>query len=798
MAEHQVLHEQAVQHHALLNLRRLLRSRYALSGVDGYGFLSCGDQATLWRWPPSLDVGQAAESVLRLECDAPLPAQPLLLLLPLPWALGNAAAERSHCWPPVRVQAGRIESLTVLSVSPPAQPNPSGLARLWHDYVSSSGVSSASVLVSPAPSAAVRLLQLERRLRRLVAPDCWQGVVSLPRPWPLEQWLSDPDLDPQELGASLVALLHLLPDGESQAFAAALAELLLVGLDRPDPTGAQRCCRLLESLVGGINSRDPQLVAIGQRLRAAGVDHALALDDPAERGLILMRLLPSPAADRQERALQALADSFDGLVVAAEEAQARGDRQARRCCQLALQTTLRTGQRNLVLLRQLVLRLAPHTCYRIPSLLPPSCCVIWLKALLLLDSGQVSGLDASRRSALMALFERCLPRVWWQEDLLVRLLHDLRRFDLELGWLGAAGCLLPSLMVLHERAWIPALASDGESLLRTQLTLLLRLSPRADQRDGLLRTAAGVGKAPLLRLLDRQDEQAIVQAAAAGLHDRTLLLLRLLAERRGVPGLLPESLPGDGVAASFAATLQAWAELGLPTAAVRLPVTVLITTHEPRLDLLRQSLESLALQSAAPEEVLLIDDGSSLVMAEALRRLCDDLIASHALPLRLHRETRNLGQYRCRNLGLQLMRTEVLAIQDDDDLSHPLRLARQWESLGQGAVAVYAGHLRLAEATGWPQPDGPAGSFIGDGITTLMVRRRTAVSLGGFYPVRSRGDVEFRERLRHRYGETSLRQLEAPLYLMRGSAGTVSSSFEYGCSLALSQWRSLIDRKLLV
>jgi hypothetical protein len=79
-----------------------------------------------------------------------------------------------------------------------------------------------------------------------------------------------------------------------------------------------------------------------------------------------------------------------------------------------------------------------------------------------------------------------------------------------------------------------------------------------------------------------------------------------------------------------------------------------------------------------------------------------------------------------------------------------------------------------------------------------MLRRDTALALGGFYPVRSRGDVEFRERLLRRFGAASLVQLEAPLYLMRGSAGTVSSGFEYGCSLGLQQWRELIDRRWLV
>ena len=143
------------------------------------------------------------------------------------------------------------------------------------------------------------------------------------------------------------------------------------------------------------------------------------------------------------------------------------------------------------------------------------------------------------------------------------------------------------------------------------------------------------------------------------------------------------------------------------------------------------------------------------------------------------------------------MTGEVLAIHDDDDLSHPLRLERQWQVLQQGAAAVYARHVRLDEATGIPQADGDQGGFFGDGITTLMVRRQTALQLGGFYPVRSRGDVDFRRRLEQRYGVARVVRLAAPLYLMRGSVKTVSSAFEYSCSLRLPSWRRLMRQGVL-
>ena len=78
-----------------------------------------------------------------------------------------------------------------------------------------------------------------------------------------------------------------------------------------------------------------------------------------------------------------------------------------------------------------------------------------------------------------------------------------------------------------------------------------------------------------------------------------------------------------------------------------------------------------------------------------------------------------------------------------------------------------------------------------------MLRRSTALELGGFYHVRSRGDVEFRGRLERRYGEARVLRLPAPLYLMRGAVTTVSSAYEYGCSLGLPTWRRLMRQGVL-
>jgi hypothetical protein len=64
--------------------------------------------------------------------------------------------------------------------------------------------------------------------------------------------------------------------------------------------------------------------------------------------------------------------------------------------------------------------------------------------------------------------------------------------------------------------------------------------------------------------------------------------------------------------------------------------------------------------------------------------------------------------------------------------------------------------------------------------------------------VRSRGDVEFRGRLERSCGAAAVQRLPQPLYLMRGAATTISSRFEYGCSVSLPGWRALMGREVLV
>ncbi len=671
---------------------------------------------------------------------------------------------------------------------------------------------------------ALALLQSERRLLRQIDPRSWPTPPWRP-PLDAAGWLrADIPLGP-EPADQLAALVHLLPQDEQVAFTAALAsdlEALLgqaaPGAAAPDPaSGLDWAWDLAETLVGALNSRDPELSAIARQLRGQMLERALQLPEPVQRTARLIRCIDSEACSSEtcssegNSAVAVLAAAIDSVAQEIDLASSRGDGKQRRLLQRQLAEALRGAGSNLQLLRELVLQLSLESCSQLPQRQPPSACLLLLKGLLLLDSTAVTPLPLERQQALVQLFERLLPRVWWQADLLEALLRDLRRFRLDVSWLSShGGAVLAGTMRLHRYLVPPTAAAgqpgadateQGQALLRLQLLALMRLTSGVKDRTNLLRRLQEISAGDTSRCWLAGAEEPILAAACSGLGTYTTSLLRLYAEACGVPELVPLLPPGEGVAQAFDRMLEHWRRHGPQPGSAALGaarIAVVITTFRPDLGRLRQALESLRLQTLPAAEVLVVDDGSPAAEGEALEQLLDLFRYGHGLPVILLRQERNQGQYACRNLALGACTSEVLAIQDDDDLSHPLRLERQWLALRQGALACYAQHVRFEELSGQPQPDGDGFRAIGDGITSLMVRRDTAVALGGFYPVRSRGDVEFRSRLQRQFGEGAIARLNQPLYLMRGGAGTISSGFEYGCSLQMATWRRLIRREHLV
>jgi len=800
---------------ARLNLRGLVQRSHAIAGIDRYLFVGGVDQLVLLRQPGSLlrqPLCAAPACVVDLQPppreDAPC------VLLPLAWSRG--LLQRAEV-PDASLWQQHAESLLLwawLAEQPQAAPGEgaSELHRRLHHY--------QQQLADLAPAdwaGTLALLRQEQLLRRQIHPACW---LSSPRPaLDPRQWVeaflaghgeADPT-DPascESFADQLMAILQLLPAAEQEPYGETLGACILQGLASDGPAdNVLPWLRLAEGLVGGFNSRRARLQQLERNCRSEAITAALRLEDPGDRGLALMRLLQEDLVAEHPGWLAALAACVDALVLRIGAAAGDQAKAEKRRAQQQLEQLIKAGASHLLLWRRLVQQLDADTCYRLPTVQPPSACLVVFKGLLLVTSADLRDASRATRMALVALFERLLPRLWWQQPLLVQLLRDLRRFPLELTWLERESALLDPLLTLEARglgpSWAALAPEPDPPLLLVQLLVLQRLLSQEEHRAGLAQRLAALAPSPIQRLLGGGSELPLLEAATAGLSERCVSLLRLQAQQWGVEELLPLLPAPLEVSVAFRRTLEHWRQhfgsgVAAGVGAASLPITVVITTYSPDLERLRLALESLALQTGRPQEILVVDDGTPEPLASELRQLLTLLCHALQLPIRLLRQEHNQGQYACRNLAIAASRGEAIAIQDDDDLSHPQRLQCQWQAMQQGAIAVYARHLRLDQATAAPQADGDGLGFWGDGITTLMVRREAAVRLGGFYPVRSRGDVEFRARLRRLYGDGAVLSLEQPLYLMRAASNTVSSDFEYSCSLRLRHWRRLIARQLLV
>jgi len=133
-----------------------------------------------------------------------------------------------------------------------------------------------------------------------------------------------------------------------------------------------------------------------------------------------------------------------------------------------------------------------------------------------------------------------------------------------------------------------------------------------------------------------------------------------------------------------------------------LPVSVVIPVYNA-LDRLPAAVASARRQEAPPQEIVVVDDGSTEgTAAEALARA--GVPVAGAVPLRVERQT-NGGPSRARNRGVELARGPWIAFLDGDDTWEPDKLRHQWE-----AVLAHPGAVLVS--TSWrrphvPRPDGP-------------------------------------------------------------------------------------------
>lgn len=117
---------------------------------------------------------------------------------------------------------------------------------------------------------------------------------------------------------------------------------------------------------------------------------------------------------------------------------------------------------------------------------------------------------------------------------------------------------------------------------------------------------------------------------------------------------------------------------------------VMVTVGRP--DKIRRSIQCYRRQLYPNKELVILSQADDCVNKELCKLAVED-IHFFTAP-----KTLSLGGMR--NLSVELTQGEIICLWDDDDLSHPFRLARQFNALADGVSAsAYQEHLKWFEDT---------------------------------------------------------------------------------------------------
>lgn len=179
-------------------------------------------------------------------------------------------------------------------------------------------------------------------------------------------------------------------------------------------------------------------------------------------------------------------------------------------------------------------------------------------------------------------------------------------------------------------------------------------------------------------------------------------------------------------------------------------ITVIVPTYEGA-SRIETTLESLVNQTWKNLEIIVVDDGSSRENVVDLRKICgryEDVI--------LLEQGENLGAYPARNLGLAHSTGHFVTVHDDDDWSHPQKLATQAKYLMNNpkVKACVSRHIRVTEGLKFTRINSNP-KYIQANYSSLMLERKLIDTLGAWHEINRGADEEFKKRL-ERFGHTKV------------------------------------------
>lgn len=153
---------------------------------------------------------------------------------------------------------------------------------------------------------------------------------------------------------------------------------------------------------------------------------------------------------------------------------------------------------------------------------------------------------------------------------------------------------------------------------------------------------------------------------------------------------------------------------------------------------LPQAIDSALGQSVPPDEIIILDDGSTDHTPAVIQTYLSN-------PRIRHATLNGVGLSRARNIGIELSRGDFIALLDADDLWEPRKLERQLPLFGDDRVGVVYSGRSLIDPKGNPLPPIPAAMPRGEMFdvflrtnpvcsSSAIIRRRVLQHVGMFDP----------------------------------------------------------------
>lgn len=200
-------------------------------------------------------------------------------------------------------------------------------------------------------------------------------------------------------------------------------------------------------------------------------------------------------------------------------------------------------------------------------------------------------------------------------------------------------------------------------------------------------------------------------------------------------------------------------------------VSVIMPTYSPGPGI-RTAIRSLLEQTWNNLEIIVVDDASP----EEFGAIFSELEALDSR-VRVIRQARNAGAYVARNAGLATATGEFITTHDDDDWSHPDKIAEQVRVLIQNdsVMATVSAHIRTSPNMRFQRVN-KRPVYTQTNYSSLMFRRSLVAEIGSWDTVTRSGDTEFLVRIIGNFGSSSIVEIaDKPVAFSRVWTGSLTS-----------------------